>query len=68
MAGFKVSTEEEIIYGLFDLDDGVFRFVDELEKRLNVFPVNLQVQEILLRARKRYDEMQLNTPGVVQFL
>jgi hypothetical protein len=61
---------EETIYSLFDWNDAVFRFEDGLAPRNDVFPVDLQVQDVLLRGLKRYDEMGrirqvLHDPGIV---
>jgi hypothetical protein len=48
---------EEIIYGLFDWSDGVFRFEETVDDRLDVFPIDLQVDDVLLRGLNRFDEM-----------
>jgi hypothetical protein len=61
---------EETIYSLFDWDDAVFRFLEELSDHANIFPVSLRVQDVLLRGLQRYDEMKLirevfNDPGIV---
>ncbi len=50
---------EETIYSLFDWNDGVFRYADGIpEAHRNHFPVDLQVEDILLRGLKRFDEMK----------
>ena len=49
---------EETIYSIFDWNDGVFRFDPEEHPNKDVFTVNLQVQDILLRGMKRFDDMQ----------
>ncbi len=50
---------EETIYSLFDWNDGVFRYADGVpEAHRNHFPVDLQVEDILLRGLKRFDEMK----------
>ncbi len=50
---------EETIYSLFDWNDGVFRYADGIPaEHRNHFPVNLQVEDILLRGLKRFDEMK----------
>jgi len=50
----------EIIYSLFDWSDGVFRFEDEeVDDRTEVFPVDLQVEAVLLRGMKRIDDMAM---------
>ncbi len=61
---------EETIYSVFDWDDGVFRFEETLDKAEHVMPVSLQVEDILLRGLKRYDEMRMirevfNDPGIL---
>jgi hypothetical protein len=61
---------EETIYSLFDWDDAVFRFAEELSDHANIFPVSLRVQDVLLRGLQRYDEMKqirqvFNDPGIV---
>lgn len=61
---------EETIYSLFDWNDAIFRFDDGLDNRSDIFPVDLQVQDILLRGLKRFDEMQrirrvFHDPGIV---
>ena len=61
---------EETIYSLFDWTDAVFRFEDGLAPRNDVFPVDIQVQDVLLRGLKRYDEMGrirqvFHDPGIV---
>lgn len=58
LAAHLVSKAEETIYSLFDWEDAVFRFDEGLDTRENSFPVDLQVQDILLRGVKRVDEMQ----------
>ena len=49
---------EETIYSIFDWTGGVFRFDPEEQPNKDVFTVNLQVQVILLRGMKRFDDMQ----------
>ncbi|ANM29084.1 hypothetical protein ABI59_04945 [Acidobacteria bacterium Mor1] len=49
---------EEIIYSVFVWEDAVFRFEETLTDIQNVFPTSLQVEDILLRGLKRWDEMQ----------
>ena len=48
---------EETIFSLFDWEDGVFRFEDEIAEGANIFPVNLEVQDVLLQGLKRFDEI-----------
>jgi hypothetical protein len=61
---------EEIIYSLFDWSEGVFRFEETVDERADVFPVNLRIDEVLLRGLKRFDEITLvrsvlYDPGIV---
>ena len=62
---------EETIFSLFDIDDAVFRFEDSDVSNENVsFPVELRVEDILLRGMQRFDEMRqirtvFNDPGIV---
>lgn len=48
---------EEIIHSLFDWRDAVFRFEERVDDRDDVFPVDLRVDDVLLRGLQRYDEM-----------
>ncbi len=51
---------QEVIYSLFDRSDAVFRFEDEeVEDLTDVFPVDLQVEAILLRGMERIDDMTM---------
>ena len=45
------------MYSLFDWSDGVFRFEETVDARLDVFPVDLRVDDVLLRGLNRFDEM-----------
>ena len=61
---------EETIYGLFDWEDAEFRFDEEAEPSPHIFPIQLDVEDILLRGLKRFDEMKrirkvFNDPGIV---
>jgi len=62
---------EETIFSLFDIEDAVFRFEDSDVTHENVsFPVDLQVEDILLRGLQRFDELRqirtvFNDPGIV---
>ena len=58
LAGHLEAKAEETIYSIFDWDDGVFRFDPHEQPNKDVFSVSLQVQDILLRGMKRYDDMQ----------
>ena len=49
---------EETIYSVFDWDDAVFRFREELTENEVVFTVDLRVEDVLLRGMKRYDDLQ----------
>jgi hypothetical protein len=49
---------EETIYSIFDWTDGLFCFEPAAQPNKNVFAVNLQVPDILLRGMKRFDDMQ----------
>jgi len=48
---------EEIIHSLFDWRDAVFRFEETVDDRDDVFPVDLRVDDVLLRGLQRFDEM-----------
>ncbi len=61
---------EETIYSVFDWDDAVFRFHEELAHNDNIFRVELRVEDVLLRGMKRYDDLKrvrevLHDPGIV---
>lgn len=61
---------EETIYSVFDWEDGVFRFEEDAPEVRGAFRVRLQVQDVLLRGLKRYDDMQrirqvFDDPGIV---
>ncbi|MBZ5638629.1 MAG: DUF4388 domain-containing protein [Acidobacteriia bacterium] len=61
---------EETIYSLFDWDEAEFRFDEGGEPSPHVFPVQLEIEDILLRGLKRFDEMKrirtvFNDPGIV---
>jgi len=57
LEGLLNDKAEETIFSLFDWDDGVFRFQDEIAEGSNIFPVNLEVQDVLLQGLKRFDEI-----------
>jgi hypothetical protein len=70
LAGHLVAKAEETIYSVFDWDDGVFRFEEEVDHRGDTFPLELRVDDILLRGLKRFDEMKrirqvFHDPGIV---
>jgi hypothetical protein len=61
---------EETIFSLFDWDDAVFRFLDDVTRSIDGFPVRLRVEDVLLRGVKRYDDVQrirsvFNDPGII---
>jgi len=61
---------QETIFGLFDWDDAEFRFADGETADPSIFPVEMRVEDILLRGAQRWDEMQrfrtvFNDPGIV---
>lgn len=61
---------EETIFSLFDWDDAAFRFHETVLPQHAIFPVDLRVDEILLRGAHRLDEMQrirsvFHDPGIV---
>jgi hypothetical protein len=49
---------DEIIHSLFDWDDAVFRLEETIDPRQDAFPVDLRVDDILLRGLQRVDEME----------
>ncbi len=61
---------EEAIYGLFDQEDAFFRFDENGEEPVYLVAVDLNVQDILLKGLKRYDEMNqmrevFTDPGII---
>jgi DNA-binding Xre family transcriptional regulator len=61
---------EEIIHSLFDWEESVFRFEETVAEEADAFPVDLRVDDILLRGLQRVDEMALirsvlYDPGIV---
>ncbi len=61
---------EETIYSVFDWEDAVFRFHEQVTDHPNIFPVALKVDDVLLRGMQRLDEIQrirtvFNDPGIV---
>ncbi|MDH3786481.1 MAG: DUF4388 domain-containing protein, partial [Acidobacteriota bacterium] len=52
------SQAEETIFSLFDWEDAVFRFNNELNDEDVTFAVQLRVDDVLLRGVQRYDEMR----------
>ncbi len=61
---------EETIYGLFDWEQAEFRFDENAQPSPHIFPVRIEVEDILLRGLKRFDEMTrirnvFNDPGIV---
>ncbi len=61
---------QETIYSVFDWNDAVFRFEDGVEPSAGTFPLDLRVDELLLRGLKRFDEMArirqvFHDPGIV---
>jgi len=49
---------EETIFSLFDWQDAAFRFHDSVLPTSSIFPVNLRVDEILMRGAHRLDEIE----------
>lgn len=62
---------EEILFGLFDWEDASFSFDDEVQVEEHVaFPVDLRIEDVLLRGMQRMDEMErirevIHDPGIV---
>lgn len=61
---------EETIFSLFDWEEGEFQFDESLGAPAHVFPIQLRVDEVLLRGLKRFDEVKriravFNDPGIV---
>jgi hypothetical protein len=70
LAAHLAEKAEETIFNLFDWDDAAFRFNASVLPTHSIFPVNLRVDEILLRGAQRFDEMRhiraaFPDPGVV---
>jgi hypothetical protein len=64
------SKAEETIFSLFDWEDAEFRFDEDRDPSGYVFPVEIGIEDVLLRGLKRYDEMKrirtvFNDPGIV---
>jgi hypothetical protein len=55
---FVAAKVEETIYGLFDLDDGVFRFRPGGESPADIVEVEIAVEHVLLQGAKREDDMR----------
>jgi hypothetical protein len=55
---FVAAKVEETIYGLFDLNDGVFRFEPGAEPPPGIIETDLSVEHVLLRGATREDEMR----------
>lgn len=61
---------EETIFSLFEWDDAEFSFTDGIENRNGFYPVNLRVEDVLLRGAQRWDEVRrirevFHDPGIV---
>ena len=62
---------EETIFSLFDWEQAVFRFMDEeIDEATIAFPIDLRVEDVLLRGMQRLDESRrirtvFNDPGIV---
>jgi hypothetical protein len=62
---------EETIFSLFDWEQAVFRFLDEeIDESTIAFPIDLRVEDVLLRGMQRLDESRrirtvFNDPGIV---
>lgn len=70
LTGHLEAKAQETIYSVFDWGDGVFRFEDNVEPQAGTFPLDLRVDELLLRGLKRFDEMArirqvFHDPGIV---
>ena len=70
LTGHLESKAEETIYSIFDWSDAVFRFHDDAEPEDGMFPVELRVEDVLLRGLQRFDEMArirqvLHDPAVI---
>ena len=58
LAAMLTAKSEETIYSVFDWEDAVFRFKNE-DVVENPMPICLQVDDILLRGLKRWDEARM---------
>lgn len=61
---------EETIFSLFEWDDAEFSFTDGIENRNGFYPVDLRVEDVLLRGAQRWDEVRrirevFHDPGIV---
>ena len=70
LTGHLTAKAEETIYSLFDWEEAEFLFDETAPAPQGVFPVELRIDEVLLRGLKRYDESRriravFNDPGIV---
>jgi hypothetical protein len=70
LTGHLEKKAEETVYSVFDWDDAVFRFEDGDDAVDDAFPVDLRVEDVLLRGLSRFDEMSrirqvFHDPGIV---
>ena len=61
---------EETIFSLFEWEDASFRFQDGAAEQDGFYPVDLRVEDVLLRGAQRWDEVQrirevFHDPGIV---
>jgi hypothetical protein len=67
---FLETKVEETIYGLFDWEDGTFRFRENVSGNGRMIEVDISVEDVLLRGLQRFDEMKrmreiFHDPGIV---
>jgi hypothetical protein len=70
LTGHLEKKAEETVYSVFDWDDAVFRFEESDDRVDDAFPVDLRVEDVLLRGLSRFDEMSrirqvFHDPGIV---
>ena len=61
---------QETIFGLFEWEDAEFRYVDGETVGAHIYPVDMRVEDILLRGAQRWDEIRrirqvFDDPGIV---
>jgi len=70
LTGHLEKKAEETVYSVFDWDDAGFRFEESTDRMDDAFPVDLRVEDVLLRGLSRFDEMSrirqvFHDPGIV---
>lgn len=61
---------EETLFSLFEWDDAVFRFTSDHDVPEAPFPIDIRIEDVLLRGMQRFDEFRqirevFDSPGIV---